>query len=136
MARLRAARVFVVALGTALGCQSGSESAGEPTQEQRIVASVLHIALQEGFFDDTVVVRVNGDEVYRASEVKTDFRIGLADSWEGPQPEGPISIEVELPEKQINGSVAVQFEGSAWVSVSIEDDVIRFRISDRPFGYV
>ena len=136
MARVRTAIVFAAALGIPLGCQSGPESAAEPGQEQSIVASVLHIALQEGFFDDTVVVRVNGDEVYRAGEVKTDFRIGLADSWEAPQPEGPISIEVELPEKQIPGSVDVQFVGSAWVGVSIEDGLVRFRISDRPFGYV
>jgi hypothetical protein len=33
--------------------------------------SLLHIALQEGFNDDTVVIRVNGSEVFHKAGVKT-----------------------------------------------------------------
>ncbi len=43
---------------------------------------LLHIAFQEGFTDDTVVVRVNGREVFRKGSVKTRLQIGYADSFE------------------------------------------------------
>ena len=99
------------------------------------MAPVLHIALQDGFADDTVVVRINGDEVFRKDGVATDPRISVADSYETQMQEGPVRVEVDLPKKEIQGSLTIQFSGSAYVAVSLEEGSIRYKVSDRPYGY-
>jgi hypothetical protein len=124
-----------VAILDAFGSRA-SQAGGSCPEGDRSMATVLHIALQEGFFEDQVVVRINGDEVYRKNGVKTDFRIGLADSFDLPMREGPVEIEVELPAKTIAGSTTVQFGGTAYVAVSVDERSLRFKTSDQPFGYV
>ncbi len=58
---------------------------------------VLHINLQEGFANDTVVVRVNGQEVFNRTSVKTRLQIGLANAFEVDVPEGSADIQIALP---------------------------------------
>jgi len=58
---------------------------------------LLHIAFQEGFADDTVVIRVNGKEVFRKASVKTRTQIGYAGSFEVNVQEGSVNVEVTLP---------------------------------------
>ena len=62
---------------------------------------LLHIAFQEGFTDDTVVVRVNGEEVFHKGSVKTRLQIGYADSFEMTVEEGSVNVEVLLPLKNL-----------------------------------
>jgi hypothetical protein len=98
------------------------------------MASVLHVAFQNGFDNDTVVVRINGEPIFRKDGV-TDPRTGLAESCETPMRDGPVEVEVELPEKAIRGSLTIQFSGSAYVAVSVEKGSIRYKVSDQPYGY-
>lgn len=97
---------------------------------------VLHIALQDGFDDDMVVIRVNGAEVFHQDGVATDPRMSLAETYEGPMQEGPVKVEIDLGRRKIHGSVTVQFSGSAYVAVSVEAESIRFKVADQPFGYM
>jgi len=127
--------VAVGFLSLSLGCQTAPVN--PVSQEGReAMAPVLHIALQDGFADDTVVVGINGEEVFRKDDVATDPRISVADSYEMPMQDGPIKIEVDLPKKDIQGFLTIQFTGSAYVAVSIEEGSIRYKVSDRPYGYV
>ena len=41
--------------------------------------ALLHIAFQDGFTDDTVVVLINGGEVFRKEGVNTKLLLGYAD---------------------------------------------------------
>ena len=98
----------------------------------------LHIALQDGFFHDTVVVQVNGKEVFRKGDVKTRFQIGLAESFEVEVPSGDATVEVALPEKKRANSTIVKAGSQLmYLGVSLnERGEVTFLVSQEPFGYV
>src|SRR6188508_1976768 len=68
---------------------------------------MLRVHLLEGFAHDTVVVRVDGTEVHRASEVSTRQQIGLARSIEVDVAREPVDVQVELPDKNLTGTARV-----------------------------
>lgn len=98
---------------------------------------LLHIALQDGFIGDTVVVFVNGKEEYRKSPVNTRFQIGLADTFELNVAAGTIHVKVSLPLKNVSESSDLQVSADIYfgVSLSAEGKLI-CDTSDRPFGYL
>ena len=97
----------------------------------------LHVDLQEGFVNDTVVVRVNGREVFNKASVKTKLQIGLATAFEADVPEGLLSIEIALPLKNVSETFALQVSDSTYLAVFItHEGRIAHRISQEPFGYV
>ena len=61
------------------------------------MGGLLHVALQEGFEDDTVVLRIADEEVYRRDSLATRMQIGLADSFELTVEEDEAELEVSLP---------------------------------------
>ena len=99
-------------------------------------AQVLHIALQDGFDNEPVVVLINGEEVLRREEVRTDPRIGVAYAFEVPLPEAPVTVEVQLPRRQVSDSVQLEAGGPLHLGVSYQDGALQFKTSAVPFGYV
>jgi len=97
---------------------------------------LLHIALQEGFEDETVVIRVAGKEVFRKDHVRTKLQIGFADSFEVNVEESPATIEIDLAAKNLTETVEVQAQNTVYVGLSLIGGKIRHRISSEPFGYV
>lgn len=63
---------------------------------------LLHIAFQEGFDDDSVIVRINGKEMFRKDDLKTRSQIGYAGSFETNSHEGPVTIDILLPNKNLS----------------------------------
>ncbi len=61
----------------------------------------ITIDLQEGFENDTVVIRMNGQEVLMHENVSTRLQIGLADRFELQLSQGSNMIDIELPVKKI-----------------------------------
>ncbi len=100
------------------------------------MAVLVHIAFQEGFTDDTGVVRVNGREVFRRGSVKTRLQIGYADSFEVTVEEGSVNVEVLLPLRNLSQTIVLQVSTAVYVGVSIHEGRIDYRISDKPFGYL
>ena len=97
---------------------------------------LLHIALQEGFEDETVVIRAAGKEVFRKDNVRTKLQIGFADSFEVNVEEGPVTIEIDLPARSLTESIEVQAQNTIYLGLSLIGGKIRQRISSEPFGYV
>jgi hypothetical protein len=100
---------------------------------------LLHIAFQEGFMDDIVVVRVNDKEVYRKPNVRTELQIGFADSCEVDVRENMVKVEVVLPLRSLTKSIPVVFDSSApvYLGLSITPEAsISERVSREPFGYL
>lgn len=97
---------------------------------------LLHIAFQEGFTGEAVVVRINGKEAYRKDEMKTKFQIGYAGSFEVDVEEGSVNIEVLLPAQGLSEKFEVQVSEPTYVAVSLEQDKIVHHVSAQPFGYV
>jgi hypothetical protein len=100
--------------------------------------STLHIDFQEGFLDDTVVVRVNGEEYFK-QDIRTRLQTGYAGSLDIEVPERRVEVEVNLPSKGISDSIPVVFEKSDTVymglSVTAQGEISE-RVSHEPFGYV
>ncbi|HMZ56378.1 MAG TPA: hypothetical protein PLT48_16110 [Nitrospira sp.] len=57
---------------------------------------LLCIRLRDGFFNDTVAVRVNGSEVYKKHGVTTDLSISFADAIEFTVEKNVIMLEVSV----------------------------------------
>ena len=90
------------------------------------------IDLQDGFSDDEVIVRVNGKEVERRSGVRTKRTIGLAQTIDIRVPDGPVTLEVDVPTKGISGSTVVEHPQ---LGVSLAGKDVQFIQSDEEFGY-
>ena len=97
---------------------------------------MLHVALQEGFSDDTVMIQLNDEPIFERSDVKTDVRIGRADAIDVQLREGRNRLRVTLPERNISGSVIVQSQTAIYVGVSVDQASVEFTVSDEPFGYM
>lgn len=97
---------------------------------------LLHVALQEGFSNDTVEIRVNGAEVFRKSGVSTRLQIGFAGSVETEVAAGTVDLNVSMPQKSLSNSVVIPFSDATYVGVSVEAQGIVFSVSMEPFGYV
>jgi hypothetical protein len=95
----------------------------------------LVIDLQDGFSDDTVVIRVDGQEVFHKEGVNTDYSLGRADSVEIPVPEGCVNVEVTVPSRHLSGTIVLEVSATVYLGVSILDDRIDYRISDEMFLY-
>ena len=99
--------------------------------------TLLHIALQEGFVDDTIVVTVNGTEVFRKTGVNTRHQIGLADSFELDISEDNVTVSVSLPSRDLLNSIRINLPFPLFLGVSITmEDQVSFSISSTPFGYL
>ena len=100
--------------------------------------STLYIDFQEGFVDDSVVVRVNGEEYFK-QDIRTRLQTGYAGSLEIDVRGKTADVEISLPSKGISRSIPVVFDESdtvyMGVSVTAQSEISE-RVSHEPFGYV
>lgn len=92
--------------------------------------AMLHIALQDGFAGNPVAIRLDGREVYRKPDVRTDLRISRADGIDLEVPTAGATIEVEaggrsaaaqvLPTRTPYLAVNLDAEGRPALSASAE----------------
>lgn len=95
----------------------------------------LHIALQDGFAGEPVVIRLDGREVYRKDRVRTDIRISRADAVDVETADGAGALEVEA--RGQTASTAVDPAREPYVAVSLDGaGRPQFRASAEPFGYL
>ena len=97
--------------------------------------ATLCVALQDGFEDDTVVVKFNGKEVFKQEHVKTKRQIGKAASFEVEAEDGPGKVEVSLPFKDLTQTIALKVSGDVYLGVSIAEGKIEHKLSSEPFRY-
>ena len=98
--------------------------------------SNLTIDLQNGFEDDTVLIKVNGAEVFRATKVSTRYQIGLARSVKLDAAEARSAIEVILPERALSKSVELDTTTPVYLGISLTPErEITHRVSSGPFLY-
>ncbi|MBI3880631.1 MAG: hypothetical protein HY301_11295 [Verrucomicrobia bacterium] len=98
---------------------------------------LLHIALQEGFAGDAVVLRINGREVFNQPAVKTRMQTGFAAACEENVPAGACRAEICLPGRPLTESIDLSVACDTWLGVSLmPEGRLSRRISTEPFGYV
>lgn len=94
----------------------------------------LHVALQEGFDGDRVVVTV-GDSRYEFATLSTRNQIGLADEVEVEIPLGPIDVRVALPDRSLDTGAEYALRTETWIGVNLASGDLEFTWSDVPFFY-
>ncbi|CAN5154150.1 hypothetical protein BH20ACT9_BH20ACT9_02600 [soil metagenome] len=114
-------------------CAGGRLQAPVP----RIAVASLHVALEEGFDGEEVVVLVDGREVFSCAAVRTRLQIGLARSFDVEVAPGPHAVECRLRTRGSTVVHHVEVAGAAWVGVSLaRDGAAQWRVASEPFGYV
>jgi hypothetical protein len=96
--------------------------------------ATLNIALEEGFDNDRVIVSVNGKRFER-NGVTTKLQIGLAEQFETNVADGTVTIDVDLPDRPLNGSYKLDATDMVYAGISAEGQTLRFRHSSQLFGY-
>lgn len=96
----------------------------------------LTIALEEGFDDTHVVVAVNGVPQLDDLRVTSRPQIGLAKTITVDVTDGPVTVDVTLPDDGISERIELAVPETTHLGVSKSDGTIAHRVSDRPFGYV
>lgn len=99
------------------------------------IAILLHVAFQDGFDDDTALVRIDGQEVYRREGLTTDTRIGVAASFERQIEPGSAEIEVELPNRNVRDRLRIDVTEPVYLAVSTSGAGLEFRLARERFGY-
>lgn len=95
----------------------------------------LGIDLQDGFDGDEVIVTVNGSELLHQMGVSTKGILGLADSSELEVEDGPLTVEIEIPNRGIAERLNLDGTSIAYLGVSVADDKLRTFVAREPFGY-
>jgi hypothetical protein len=97
----------------------------------------LHVALQEGFANDTVSVRVNGTEVARLTNVTTRNQIGFADAIDLDVPSGRLELELRIETRAIVEDTSMHVAGTTYVGVTVaRDGRVVCEQTHEPFRYL
>jgi hypothetical protein len=100
----------------------------------------LFVDIQEGFEDDTVIVKVNGNEVFMRERITTKLLRGPAASFSSDINEGLAKVETVVLNRNLQGSHEFQVNSDIHIGISIIEpdgqEKIRFITSDHPFGYL
>jgi hypothetical protein len=95
------------------------------------------IDLQDGFKNDTVVIRADGRELRREEAVSTRFQIGKAKSATLALPEGDVTLEVEVPTRNQRATVPIDTSKPTFVGISLTTEGrLEVRVQEQPFGYM
>jgi hypothetical protein len=82
---------------------------------------LINLALQDGFDADTVLIRVDGAEVYRGEQLTTRTQISRAADTQLDVPEGPFTLEVEVPTRNAREVLELDPHAHPNVALSLLD---------------
>lgn len=94
--------------------------------------TTLRVDLQEGFDGEPVVIKVDGEELYRSTPA-TRMQTGFADRVE-VDVDHSVELEIELPEHDLRASIHIDPQESPFVGVSLADGQIRTSFEE--LGYL
>ncbi len=95
----------------------------------------LVIDFQDGFSDDTVVLRIDGREKDRKEQVTTSPLLGLAATIQTEVEKGPANIEISVPTRDIQETVPLDIAADTYLGVSYMPGRLDIIVSKTPFGY-
>ena len=125
--------LFVFLIG---GCSDGVNKEALPIRTEGGDMVTLSIDFQEGFANDTVVLHVNGDEVFRKEDVSTKLLIGKADALKTTVETGQVVIEINIQTRDIAMTIPLEISADTYLGISAVNGRIEYVISDEPFGYL
>jgi hypothetical protein len=81
----------------------------------------INVALQDGFDADTVLIRVDGAEVYRGEQLTTRTQISHAADMQLDVPDRPFTLEVDVPTRRVHEAIEVDPHAHPNVALSLLD---------------
>jgi hypothetical protein len=99
-------------------------------------AHVMHIALHDGFAGETVVVKVDGREVYRRGGVKTDLRISRADAFDVETTTPFAEVEIAIEPGGPRAAIRLDLGATSYLAVDLKGGTLRLTPSREPFHYM
>jgi len=97
----------------------------------------LHIALQDGFRDDSVTITVDGRNVFDKKGVTTNLAISYADAVDAPVSNPTASVEVSVSSRSRSANLTVNVAETQYLSVNLsEDGAPRLTPSKEMFHYM
>lgn len=87
---------------------------------------LIHVALEDGFDDDTVVLRVDGEEAFRRDGVTTRTQISRAADAELDVPERGATLEVDVATRGVRETIELDPAVRPVVAVSLRDGGLAF----------
>jgi hypothetical protein len=97
--------------------------------------STITIDLQEGFADDTIIIKIDGQEMLHQANLTTDYSIGLAHSAQVEVPEGQVEIDVSIPSRRLSRSIKLDVSTPVYLGVSLSENKIEHQASSEAFIY-
>ncbi|HJS64357.1 MAG TPA: hypothetical protein VJ767_05815 [Nitrososphaeraceae archaeon] len=71
--------------------------------------SLLSVDFQDGFVNDSIIIRINENEVFTKNNISTDLRIALADnSFNTRISNGQNKIDILVPSKNLKFSQNIE----------------------------
>lgn len=92
----------------------------------------LNVALNDGFYNDHVVIAVDGREVKRLDAATTKVQVGRAATIPLQLEAGRVSLTIDVRGKPSTGPVALDLRQPTYVNVSVVNDTVRIELSDSP----
>lgn len=83
---------------------------------------LINVALQDGFDDDTVVIRVDAAEAYHGEGVTTRTQISHAADMQLDVPDGPFTLEVDVPTRGLRETFTLDPDTHPNVALSLLDE--------------
>lgn len=97
----------------------------------------LHIALQDGFQQDTVIIYANGRTVYQKAGVTTNLAISLADTLELEVEKEAVRVEVVVASRDQRASITVNPGQTPYLAIQLgQEGALRLLPSAYPFRYM
>ena len=99
------------------------------------MSTPLHLAFEDGFAGDTVIVEVEGQEVARPSGLTSSLATALAATAEASLPVSAGRVTVLVPARGLSASRQLDFHALPYLAVAIRDGQLVLRSQDEPFVY-
>ncbi len=116
--------LVLILAGQACEVRGLSSVPGTTTENARTVM-MLRVRLGEGFRDNTVIVRIDGKEVYRKSGVNTNYTISYAGAVDVPTEAPTVRLEVAV-EGGPNVAQDIRPGQTPFVEVRLADGALQF----------
>ena len=97
--------------------------------------SGVTVALEGGFHQDHVVLRVDGATAFDRPDVTTRMQIGLADTVELPGSTAPRQLQVQLPDRGLTADLTLD-QSLPYIRVALVDGEVEVTASADPPFYV
>ena len=95
----------------------------------------LNIDLQDGFDNDTVIICINGEEVFNQGAITTNQMLGFAEQFTTACHGERVLVTVKVISRNLERRLDIPLDNIAGLGISIINGEIFIRQSDTPFAY-